>query len=338
MSMSTLSTRATTSSELNEHHAVWTTANAKARMAKAIEDRDHDAIWSAILAMLAEGDHVSPNTVTTYRAGVLRYLTWADAAGVNILRPARGDGSRYRHDLMTQYPNPSTVNTRLAAAKLIARVFDWLDLEHGDAFKNVKSVRDRREADTIRDAYSHRQVAALLSAATDPTDRVMVLLGADAGLRASEMIALEWAHVRLPARANGAWDGPGDAVIHGKGGTVARVPLGYELMDALVALPHREGPILPATRTPSGLRYRLNRLAARCGRELFGIDRPRGHRERALGLHPLRSRFATDVVNAHDLKVGQSALRHASVNTTARYAKGSRATVAAFVCDLRRAS
>jgi len=53
-----------------------------------------------------------------------------------------------------------------------------------------------------------------------------------------------------------------------------------------------------------------------------------------LGVHRLRHRFGTDVVKSCGLAIGQTALRHASPTTTARYAKDRDEAVAAFVRTL----
>ena len=65
---------------------------------------------------------------------------------------------------------------------------------------------------------------AVGEAADDPQDRVVVLLGATAGLRAQEMIALLWdgdtTWVTLPARTDtGEWSDAGEMKVLGKGGT-----------------------------------------------------------------------------------------------------------------------
>jgi integrase/recombinase XerC len=350
--MSTLTTYTPPGADLDAVHASWTgnRSNAHRRIAEAVQRRDHATLWSACAAMLTEGDGVSDNTITTYRAGALRYLEWCDANGVNVLRPDDDVGGLYRRDLMRAYstlvpsgdkmvrrPNAGSVNTRLAGAKVIYRMLKRFKVEHANPFEDVKGVRERRKANTIRPAYTERQVVALLANATDPEDRVLVLLGSDAGLRVSEMIALDWSHVTLPERdASGAWATAGSAIVHGKGSTTAVVPLGDELLDALADLPHRVGPVLTRARTPSGLRYRLNRLAARAGG--FGITKPRDPRAVALGIHRLRHRFATDVVAQYGLAVGQEACRHANVATTTRYVHDQQRAVADFVRGLRRAA
>ena len=107
--------------------------------------------------------------------------------------------------------------------------------------------------------------------------------------------------------------------------------------DALDALPARSGPVLAPVRSGSGLRYRVARLAVRAG--LIEHARPPKGSERrdvTLGLHRLRHRFGTDVVREHGIAVGQAALRHASPQTTARYAKEREHQVAVFVRALRR--
>jgi len=310
--------------DLDVHHDAWMGASAKPRAAVAARDHDHDTLWSLVAAMLAEGDRVSPHTVRAYHAGVLRYLAWAEASGVAILRPERGAGTRYRLDLMRAYANPGTVNTRLSGARALYRGLAWVGLEYVDPFAEVRGVRDGRAPEAVRPAYSHREVAALLTAATDTHDRVAILLGADAGLRAAEMLALDWSHVTLPERgASGAWSESGTMLVHGKGRTERVMPIGDELADALDALPSRSGPVIAHV--------------ARAG--LIEHARPPKGTERrgmTLGLHRLRHRFGTDVVREHGIAVGQAALRHANPQTTARYAKEREHQVAAFVRTLCR--
>jgi integrase/recombinase XerC len=352
---SSLSTPTNTHTDLDTHHRQWTSANAKTRAAAAARDRDADTLWSLTAAMLAEGATVSPHTARSYRASVLDYIAWTTTAGVNVLRPAHGTGSAYRYHLTRTYSTPNStpggeptvgvasVNARLTGARALYRAFAWVDLEHADPFVNVKRLQDKRAPETVRAAYSHGDVARLLDAADDPHDHVAVLLGAHAGLRAAEMLALTWDRVTMPDRNTaGEWTDVGALIVHGKGGTVRTVPAGDALLDALEALPDRSGPVLAHVRTGSGLRYRVARLAERAG--LIDKARPAAGEGRTkngkaapavLGLHRLRHRFGTDVVKAHGIAVGQTALRHASPVTTARYAKDRETEVAAFVRTLR---
>ena len=91
---------------------------------------------------------------------------------------------------------------------------------------------------------------------------------------------------------------------------------------------------LPST---SGLRYRIARLAEPAG--MIEKARPKKRtlrRDSTMGLHRLRCSFGTDVVRHLGIEAGRVALRHASVVTTQRYAKGSEHQVAAFVRELWR--
>jgi len=322
--------------DLDAHHAAWASASAKPRAAAAARDYDHDALWSLCLAYLAERDDISRHTCATYRYGVRIYTEWAHQEGVALLRPERGAGGRFRYHLTRRYQNPGTINTRLSGARVLYRALDWTGLETHDPFTHVTTVRDGRSPDAMRPAYTHRDVAAMLGVIDNSCDRAMVLLGADAGLRAAEMLSLDWSHVRLPdQKAGGGWTDAGEMLVHGKGGKVSHVPIGDELADALVRLPHRDGPVLAHVRSASGLRYRIARLAARAG--IIAHARPEGGRGgAALGLHRLRHRFGTDVVAAHGLAVGQAALRHSNPATTSRYVKDRDVAVAAFVRTLRR--
>jgi integrase len=344
---------------LQLHHHHWAgSAHAKQAIATAANERNHATLWSACAAMLHE-NQPSAHTVRAYRAGVLAYLEWAELHSINLIRPAAGTGSRYRTHLVDERggqekANAGSVNLRMAGARVLYRMFDWIDLPHTNPLKGVKSIKEKREPSTIREAYSTLHVAQLLEAATDAYDRAIILLGADAGLRAAEMIDLHWdgitgrtndgtaidngTRVRLPERhPDGAWADFGELVVRGKGGTVRPVAAGDELLFALAALPNRTGPVLDLIRSTSGLRYRIARMAARAG-IITKARPPKGAPRRALvcGAHRLRHRFGTDVVAQLGLRQGAAALRHASIQTTMRYAKEDHRALGEFARGLRR--
>src|SRR5919206_673314 len=96
--------------------------------------------------------------------------------------------------------------------------------------------------------YAEDEVAALLLAACDPLDTVLVLLGAHAGLRAQECTDLRWADVHLARR---------DLVVRrGKGGKQRVVALSATLRQALQALERRaDGYVLPYRTAGSAWRH-----------------------------------------------------------------------------------
>jgi len=78
--------------------------------------------------------------------------------------------------------------------------------------------------------YGDDEVAALVQVA-GPADRVLVLLGAHAGLRAQECADLRWAEVHLARR---------DLLVRrGKGGKQRLVVLSASLRQSLATLPRR---------------------------------------------------------------------------------------------------
>ncbi len=89
--------------------------------------------------------------------------------------------------------------------------------------------------------YGDDEVAALLQAATDPADRVLVLLGAHAGLPAQECADLRWADVHLARR---------DLVVrHDKGRRQRVVALSATSRQAVQSLSRREDGYVFAYRT-----------------------------------------------------------------------------------------
>lgn len=122
------------------------------------------------------------------------------------------------------------------------------------------AYRARKE----RDATTEAEVAALLAAAVDTREELLVLLGRDAGLRRIEIGRLRGADVELAD-----WDGRchGWIQVHGKGDRRRAVPiLTDRLRDALVARgPRDDEPVLEGIRTAGGARYLYDGLRARAG-------------------------------------------------------------------------
>jgi integrase len=133
-----------------------------------------------------------------------------------------------------------------------------------------------------------------------PDIRRAVCLGAYAGLRISEAAALDWSDVDLENRQI--------RVIRSKGGKSRRIPMGPELLDAL--LPNTGGNVVSG-----GEAYSTSRLARRV-REAF----------KALGVHAtfhqLRHRYATIAYEASgDILTVSRLLGHANLNTTQIYVR-----------------
>lgn len=151
----------------------------------------------------------------------------------------------------------------------------------------------------------------------DPRGAVIVLLSADAGQRAAEMLDARWTDVNT---AGGII-----RVRNGKGCKRRTVEASPDLLKALRAWkPHADGErVMPFTTTAAG-RYRLGKLCQAAGIEY-------------LGLHSLRhSCWAWLYRQTGDLNVPRTQLGHADISTTNVYAWMDRGTLKEAVCRRRR--
>ena len=148
---------------------------------------------------------------------------------------------------------------------------------------------------------SRTDLHKLLAALPDDLRRA-VALGAYAGLRVSEVAAMQWIDVDLESRR---------ARVVGKGGKSRLVALGAVLIDHL--LPVTEGNVVTGTRetmTAAQLQRRINRAI-----RAAGVDAT---------FHQLRHRYGTLAYQAtRDLVAVGRQMGHSSPVTTAIYAAAS---------------
>lgn len=166
-----------------------------------------------------------------------------------------------------------------------------------DPFSDTQGRPDRVHPQDKRQPYAEQDIEALLAAA--PIDmRVLLRLGASAGLRASKITGLTWDQVELAA---------GTAQVLGKGRKVRKVVLVTSLLDDLQVLqPLRKGEWIVG-RTPEAARKRLRTLYRRAGVAY-------------LGLHALRHTAGTQLVRAgFDLQDVAEHLGHSDIQTARTY-------------------
>lgn len=279
----------------------------------AAHERDAAALWSLTEAFITlhggKGTKVSPRTLDAYRRGVDALIS--DWQGENLIRPSRDAGVVHMRRLEAKYA-PATLAVHRAACRAFYRALVWAGATTADPFADVKVGADETPPDKKRDAYSETHVERMKRAA-GPLDLVLLLLGAHAGLRASEMVALRWEHVRFH-------DGErlGSLTVkRGKGGKTAAVSMSPALADALLAwralapdLVH----VLPF-RTRQRVGQRLEALARRAGVEKT---------DRLAAVHSLRHYAGTRMYRATgDLYRVADHLRHSNINTSRRYAKAT---------------
>jgi integrase len=147
-------------------------------------------------------------------------------------------------------------------------------------------------------------------------DRAVVLLAAEAGLRAGEIRGLQWGDLvggQITVRR--ALDNETNEVIAPKHNKARTVPMSPRVAEALAALPRRglwviaaeEGGAVDYDRT-GGLLEAITRLYARAG-----LSKP------PMPLHCLRHTFGTVMARRVPLGVLQRLMGHSEISTTMRY-------------------
>ena len=243
------------------------------RATTAANSRDADELWGLLEAyQTAErGGLASRHTRRSYRTG-LRVLLEA-WQGVNLLRPPAQAAENYRLALSSRL-GPASVNLRLAAARALYRALRWSRATEADPFRDLAQVHDpvapadkcrpfsfhdpaAGESETLRRSErDEAELEQLLEAAGPenpsfhPADRVVILLGAHAGLRRSEMERLRWRDIDSSTA---------QVIVHGKGGTLKAVALSDRLLEALSSLRASGGPKEPGLGSQERLRAALQR-------------------------------------------------------------------------------
>ncbi|HEX7004587.1 MAG TPA: site-specific integrase [Trueperaceae bacterium] len=308
--------------------------------ARAVNERDHQALWELTEAYLTRRQ-VSRHTISSYRKGVMTLLdAWS---GVNLLRPRREDAELYVLDLMApdrpvdandrnKYEDgrrlkykplsPASVRSRVSAAKALYDALRWTEVTDADPFDDVTLPKLRSKAvERAREkSYTPQELAMMAKVCNDWDDRLILLLGAHGGLRASEMLALRWEDVDLHRGRL--------TVKFGKGGTTASVTMSEQLLENLRKL---RGALFPAgrasgfildTRSRSSLYKRLERLWTDAfvvqGKEVPPFTK---------GVHGLRHHAGVAYAReTSDLRKVRDHLRHASMSSTEVYMAAAEGT------------
>ena len=295
-----------TAGTLNHRARDWASlsdGDLKRRAAEAANTRDPDELWGLMEAHLVTkgraGAKVSRHTLRNYKRGLLDLL--AAWQGENLLRPSREAADLYVTDL-GEHLAPGTVRVKVAAARSLYKALRWAGVTQLRPFEDVSLPRDPTAAWDKRQPYTQEEVDRMLAKA-GTVDRALILLGAHAGLRVSEIVALAWEDVDL--------DQGTAKVRSGKGGKAGTVDLSTSTVEALQALrdsaPDAEH-VFGFTTTQRAYE-RVRRVAYRA---LLGKGK---------GVHALRHYCGTRTAAEQGLEAAQQHLRHSNLSTTQTYAK-----------------
>lgn len=319
-------------------------AERKRFAAKAVGERDHESLWLLTRAFL-EARQRSSNTISSYRKGVMVLL--AAWEGVDLLRPTRADAEAFVRRLSN--PNreadpedlqavaerrlgrkpvkalsPASVRQRVAAARAFYEALRWVDLTSADPLAEVTlpKLTEKPVERAKAKAYTLEELEWMAMVCRDWDDRLILLLGAHAGLRVSEMLALTWDDVNLRS---------GRLTVRlGKGAKTAGVTMSDELKRVLVARsqdvpPRGAGEVAPfvlGVRSSSRVYTRLQELWL-LALDLRGLAPERFTK----GVHGLRHFAGVHYASqTSDLRKVRDHLRHASMSSTEIYMAAAKDT------------
>lgn len=252
-----------------------------------------------------QGARTSHKTLNAYALAARDFVPWAQAQGVQLLRPGRRDGSRYVAWLQTRSSqgrgrsgplSAATVAQYVAGVKALYRALRWAGATEAQPFEDAHVPSDPTPG-IVKNPPYRQEIDAVL-AHCEPPLAALLLLCAHAGLRISEALAVQVSD-----------QGGAGLVVHGKGGKVRRVPLGRRVRAALSALTpiNAEGQLFDWTYAQATYRMRRAFRAA-------------GHGDRWRGFHAARKHSGTRLYSAtRDFTRVGLFLGHASVDTTRRY-------------------
>lgn len=250
----------------------------------------------------------SDNTRTAYAGDLARWVAWCEAHGLDPLAARRGHVDAWCREL-EQTEAATTVARRIAT---LASFYRYAVTESVLDTSPVAAIRRPRTGEAhveLTPALDPDELAGLVAVATDPRDRVLVLVLSTMGLRVSEAMALD-------RDATETVRGHVTVMVHGKGGTAHRMPVPPLVVAALADLAahdgHTTGPVFIGSDGKRWTRHHATRALARLGRRA-GITR-------TVRPHQLR---ATTITRALDLgctlRDVQDLARHADPRTTRRY-------------------
>lgn len=281
--------------------AAMSESELKREAAKAANAKDLERLQSLAEAYLylhgKKGGQLSEGTRSQYRTALRDLLkAWSHE---NLLRPSQHAGLMYVRGLEDKL-RPSTVQTKVAAARNLYKALRWSKATEANPFENASPVADPTPAWEKRGHYEKNEIEALCSYA-DSLETVIVLLGAHAGLRVSEMVGLRWDDI-----------GQGKIKVLGKGKKVRSPAISQRLelaLDDLAKNTKRAGYVLPFGRM--SVYNRVRNLAEKAGVEF-----------ESRGVHGLRHSAGTRLYReTKDLAITADHLGHENVNTTRGYAK-----------------
>ena len=288
-----------TAAEVAESWASLSKDTRKRRAAKASAENDRDELEPLLIAHAITwgraGAATSDQTLKTYWRGAKKLLDWSSENTLLVHQIDPESARRFVTSLNTL--SPKSQSTYLSGAKAMVAAMRWAGLGGENPFVGI-GIRDNRTASEKADPYTDEELSALLSANNRERDRVLLLLGADAGLRLFETTNLQWSDIDFKHR---------QITVEGKGRRVGTIKITRRLVDALKNLreTNDEGLVFGVS-----LRRIQQLFNAMCLRAVI----------RCRGYHQLRHSCGTRLYKqTKDLALVARHLRHSSTKTSEIY-------------------
>ena len=210
----------------------------------------------------------------------------------------------------------SSIGRKLAALKGFFRYLVTTKRLEKDPLLLINSPKQEKPMPkflTVDDAF-HLLDAGKLETGLDLRDRAVLEVFYSTGIRASELVGLDWADIDVQL---------GIVRVVGKGSKERIVPIGAVALKALASYAESarlQWQVACRGETPVFLNHRGRRITTRSIARIVEKYLKLAGIEIKMGPHGLRHSFATHLLNGGaDLRVIQELLGHVSLSTTQRY-------------------
>lgn len=313
----------------------WHSAvNRKQAAMRAAHEQDIDALCELLEVYMRlkskRKGQISARTILYYQESVHRlihYLKPDDVPNVSLFQLTAEDLELWLFQMHQEGFKPNTLQRHLYGIRSFFKALIWAEVLKDDPSRSVTTPADPTPAHTRKGALSldiYRQLLALAQQKESPRrerDSLLLLLGGSLGLRVSEIVGLNVDDIDIAY---------GHMKVRGKGGKVRTLPLTTQFREAVtrwleqrysLSLLHPIDEVaLLLSFKPENHGGRLSTNGARL--IINPYYRALGLPLELNGMHTLRRTAGTHLYRAtRDLHVVSDVLGHASVNTSAIYAK-----------------
>jgi len=309
-------------------------ANRRREGLRAAHEQDAEVLIELLHTYMrlksSRAGRTSPATLAHYAESTRRFLAFAGPPGapsraLNQLEPE--DFELWLLALQDQGLAANSVKRHLYGVRNLMRALVWAGVLKNDPSAGVRPPAETTPAHARKKALGLDQFTQLMTlphvlhegdSLRANRDRVLLELGGSAGLRAAELVGLNVEDVNLRL---------GQVTVRGKGGKIRQIPLTPHMRELLQAwLTSRQalaGEWERALLVSLTRRNRGGRLTTKGARDIaHTYYQHLGLPPEMWGLHTLRRTAGTGLYRAtRDLHVVADLLGHASVTTSAIYAK-----------------